>query len=584
MNSWICIKNKTNSFYSQKSFSHFEKLEYADISIYRKTDGRFFNDKVFFQDDNYMIVIDGVLLNLSELKIEYKCDNTYELLTKMYEEYKEKFISKLRGPFSGVFYDKNKDKLICFVNQTGDMAAYIFENNKYFISSSDFRYIIQFLYENNISYHFNDKAAIYMLTFGFMIDDSTFAKGVKRILPGQYVTVERNVSKIVNYYMLDNTKTIKCTLDEAVELIDEGFKKAVKRCFDKDLEYGYTCHLADMSAGLDSRMTSFVAKFLGYENITNMSYSQSVSDEFIMAKNASLSLGNEFLYQPLDDAMFIYDIEDIIKMNSGAAYYIGITGGRRLLSKINFNKYGLEHTGQLGDVIVSTFCKTDKELSMPTDINTKRNSTTLNIEFKDKNIETRYKNTELFNMYTRGFLGALSTHLIRKNYTYAVSPFIDIDFMEICFSLPLRYRINHRLYFKWIQEKYPEAFKLPSSRKQKTLKAQLLNFPKRVYRKIMREGRGICLKLGIAQYSQNPNHMNPFNYWYETNYQIRNFINEYYNKNLPKLQDIAQTHTIDNIKKLFKYGDAFDKLLVITVLGVYKCYFEEVDKLDKINF
>lgn len=31
-------------------------------------------------------------------------------------------------------------------------------------------------------------------------------------------------------------------MNEAIELIDQGFRKAVKRCFDKDTEYGYKYH------------------------------------------------------------------------------------------------------------------------------------------------------------------------------------------------------------------------------------------------------------------------------------------------------------------------------------------------------
>ncbi len=379
----------------------------------------------------------------------------------------------------------------------------------------------------------NCKAIEYMLTFGYMIDNSTFACEIQRLLPGELISYMDGQIDIDAYYRLDNSPTIECSIDEAVEMIDECFRKAVSRCFDKDIEYNYSYHLADMSAGLDSRMVSWVAKDLGYKNITNISYSQSTSDERIIASEVARFLGNDFLHQQLDDANFIYDVEEIVKMNSGAAYYVGITGGNRLLSRINFNRYGLEHTGQLGDVVVGTFAKTKEH--KPVAINSKRNSLTLQIDYDDTAMKEKFNNNEQYNIYTRGFLGALSSHLIRKNYTYAVSPFIDVDFMNLCFSLPLEYRINHTLYFKWIERKYPLAFSLPSSRKRKKNMPVVLKISYRNLISALHFCQNKLIDSGIIAQKVSSNHMNPFEFWYQTNNEIMKFIDEYYEESICKM-------------------------------------------------
>ena len=137
-------------------------------------------------------------------------------------------------------------------------------------------------------------------------------------------------------------------MNEAIELIDQGFRKAVKRCFDKDTEYGYKYHLVDLSGGLDSRMTTWVAHDMGYRNIVNICYSQSTSLDCQYAKDVAHFLGNQFYVKYLDEASFVREVEEVTKKNFGMGYYAGITGGNQFLKFLNFRVLGLEHTGQLG--------------------------------------------------------------------------------------------------------------------------------------------------------------------------------------------------------------------------------------------
>jgi len=67
MNGWILIKNKKNIEGNLECFNDFE-IKSNDIIIIRETDGRFYHDKVFESNERYMVILDGVLLNLSELK------------------------------------------------------------------------------------------------------------------------------------------------------------------------------------------------------------------------------------------------------------------------------------------------------------------------------------------------------------------------------------------------------------------------------------------------------------------------------------------------------------------------------------
>ncbi|WP_346937777.1 hypothetical protein [uncultured Clostridium sp.] len=572
MNSWLVITNKNlNMKQNLESLSNNKVIIKDNLKLYYKLDGRFLKDQIFCENQNYLIVIDGVILNLSELMKKYNTNNLKMTVIEMYKKNGEEFLNELRGPFSGFFYDSVKNQAISFSNQTGDAPIFSYEDDNIWLVGSDFNYIVGFLKENSINYKFNKTAAKYMLTFGYMIDDSTFIKEIKRITAGKYLINDGNKLTEKTYHMFKN-KSIYVSFDEAIELIDNAFRKAIKRCFEKDLEYGYEYHLVDMSAGLDSRMTNWIAKDMGYNKIFNISYSQLNSDEHKISGLVSSALNNQLIHKKLDDVSFIYEIDEIIKYNYGLALFCGITGGKQLLESLNYNKFGLEHTGQLGDVIIGTFSKIVK--NEKPNINSYRYSELLSINFENKIVE-KYDNQELYNLYSRGFLGALSTHITRRNYTYIVSPFLDVDFLSICLSIPLKYRVNHKLYWAWIDKKYPNAGKIPSTRKRQNvdLYGKVKYLHSRVVKKVQRELLRALSKLQIVNHASSPNDMNPFEYWYDTDSNLRNFISEYYDMNITKLNDYAEIKKY--VEEMYFSKNIMDKMMALSVIGAVKAYFGE---------
>ena len=137
------------------------------------------------------------------------------------------------------------------------------------------------------------------------------------------------------------------------------FEKAVKKEFEKDKKDGYK-HLVDLSGGLDSRMVSWVANDMGYKEQLNISYCKEGYYDEKISKEIAKYLNHEYIFKYLDDKKFLYDIEEITDKNFCAATYFGITGGNRLLKSLNMKIFGLEHTGQLGDALLSTYYQEKK--------------------------------------------------------------------------------------------------------------------------------------------------------------------------------------------------------------------------------
>jgi len=271
----------------------------------------------------------------------------------MFQKKGEDFFKKFRGSFSGIIYDKTQNTWIIYTNHIGDKQVFFYKNNNFMLFSNNMGEIIETVKLNEVKLILNREAAYQLLTFGFMIQDNTLIKSIKKLQPGCYIKVKDNKLELKRYHKFTYGK-ITDDMGTIIEKLDDLFRKAVSRQFNKDLEYGYK-HIANMSGGLDSRMVNWVARDLGYDGILNTTYCKANYKDEIIAKKISEHLGNEFLFKSLDDVSFIYDIENIVRINFGMALYSGITGGKKLYDIINFNNYGLDHTGQLGDVVIGSF-------------------------------------------------------------------------------------------------------------------------------------------------------------------------------------------------------------------------------------
>ncbi len=549
-----------------KSFWLFELHTNGSIDYTTVYSNRFLDDKVKLESDDMVILADGLVLNKKEVTGESSRFNT---LADYYKQcyHDTDLIKKLVGPFVAVVYNKHARAGIAFGNQTGDSSvfyAYNQTHDKLYLSNN-FNEVWKRCGRREI----NERAAHYLLTYGFIVDDSTIVDGIFRLQAGKVLRFSQSECKVEQYHRFKFHNKISITMDEAIEQVDVLFRKAVKRCFDKDLEYGYTQHLADLSAGLDSRMTNVVAKDLGYSDIVNISYSQSDSNEQKISQQIALALENTLYHRSLEDVTFIYEMEKTIQEEFGVAYAHGITGGRQFLRMIDFEKFGLEHTGQIGDVVLSQFFN---KIEPFTNFNTKRTSDVLTMRFPIKTED--YSSNEEFAYYTRAFQGALSSHYIRANYTYAVSPFLDPELIEFCSSLPDDIRANHCLYWHWIDKKYPEFGKIASSRIRQYYDIDIKQKASLYIGKISNRLRRALLpafnKIGVIKQRATSNGMNPFQYWYETKPTLRVFIDDYYQDNSKLVSNNKVLAKECQIMMNSRY--AFDKLMTLSLLGTIKEY------------
>jgi len=531
------------------------------------TNPKFLNDKILEENTDFVIGTEGVILNLTDLKKKFDAENTFDLISKMYLSENENFVKKLKGDFSGFIFDKKAGKWIVFTNQTGSKRVFYFENNDYFIFSSELKEICFLLEQLNIEKPLNISAAYMLLTCGFMLGNNTLADNVKRLSAGHYLVFENNKIAIKEYFHLRNIPQTTDSKAEIIEKMDTLFSQAVRLEFEKDKEYNY-CHIATLSGGLDSRMTVLVAHKLGYTEQLNFTFSQSNHLDEVIAKKISTDHRFGFIFQSLDGGNYLKSIDKNVYYNDGLVYFPGSAHLLNSIENINFAKYGIVHTGILGDAIIGTYLGAPypRSPSVEMGVNSRLLLSKLRPFFDE--IAKNFPTEELYKIYNRGFLGIMGGYLYIDIFSQAASPFMDVDFLSYCYSIPEKYKFKEQIYLDWIAAKYPEFARYAwektgiSPLKSNSLKRFFCyGYYRRMSKKFfdMLSGK---IKSG----------MNPFDLWLEENDELRNYLDNYFAENIHLLNNYKELkHDCENV---FKIGKAMDKFTVLTLLSAVKLHFE----------
>ena len=477
----------------------------------------------------------------------------------------------MRGSFSGILYDKGQNKYIVFSDHIGSKFIYYVQHGETLFVSSMIGECYAFLKQNSIPYSLSVDNAYLLLTYGYMLEDRTLCEQIKKLEPGCYLTFEGGKAEQYVYCLLDNTPDTSITEAAALEMLDEGFRKAIQMQFDKDDEYGYK-HLVALSAGLDSRMVSWVAHEMGYTRQLNATFSQSDYWDQKVPMQIASDLGHEWIFKALDGGWWLQDAEEVTRVTGGNVQYYGLAHGRSLITLLNYENLGITHSGQLGDVIFSSFYMGTNP-DAPYKFGTKAYSTTFLSKAEERvKLHGSYRNEEIGNFYYRGFTGTNNGLLCNYEYNEVISPFQDIDLLHQALRIPLSIRHGHDLYFKWILTRYPEAAKYVweklgcrIDRKFGIInrgghRMRLETLPSKVFRKV----------LGNNESMETKNNMNPIGYYIHTNPELKNWIDKYIKDNIDR---VADAELREDVLSIANGNKSIDKIEVVTLLSALKIFY-----------
>lgn len=537
-------------------------------SVDYTTTDKFKDDKIQVDSDELLFILDGVILNKRELMEAAQFSDWTDFMLDAYSKNKETFFDQMRGSFWGIVVDKKSGDVLAYSDHIGSKQVFFASNeDSLVISTNSYKLTRHLKGHKTLKPTLNMLGAYFVLDHGYTIEDMTVVSEISRLIPGHYFIKSATKEEVKQYYLLK--KAVKAISDEeAIEGMDQRFRVAVRRAFEKDKEYGYR-HLVALSGGLDTRMTCYVAHELGYTDQLNITFSQSDYFDETIAKKIASDLKHEWIFKSLDNGIFLKEVDQATKLTGGNINYFGIAHGTSLLDKLEFTQFGSLHSGQFGNTMVSTFGE-PKSLNSPVvaaDLIPFPNcaSYTLKLDYQDQ---------EIYKSYNRCMIAMNSGLLPTQTKSESLSPFYDLEFWEYCINIPSAQRENHRLYKLWVNKKYPGAAEYIweqtgtplNSKSNLTIKGK--NYS-------VKQLWGIFLRRTVGRFSSakkvgigSKHHMNPIEYWFSTNPDLVKFYENYVRDHIHLLD--AHPELKKYVETMSKNGNPSDSVKVLTLLSAAK--------------
>lgn len=534
---------------------------------------KFEKDKIFSETDKYIVLLDGVILNKNELIKQFNTqDDEFQwrdTLIKMYASQGEQFFKSLYGSFSGAVYDKSMNKWIIFCDPIGSKFTFYAYVGESFFVAEDMGNIYKMMRKCGHDYQLSIDSAYLLLSFGFMIEDKTLCVQVKKVRPGCYIVFENNKVEERSFFKLDNTFDNTITENDAIEIVDYYFRKAIHNAFSKDLEYGYK-HIVALSGGLDSRMTSYVAHEMGYIEQLNYTFSQSDYWDETIPKKIANDLKHEWVFKFLNNGLWLYNIDRITEQTGGNVLYYGSAHSDSLFRVLNFSEFGIIHTGQISGALNGSKVSKYDDLFDHFDFRKAMYST--KYYDKVKHLLTVQINQELGWYYYRCLNGTCYGTQRFYNYSESYSPFLDLEFLVHILQIPISFRVNRKLYKKWIISKYPKAAEYEWETTGQKIDAPVLHIRNKeipwanIPRSIKAHARII---LGLKESVNNLKSMNPVAYYISHNNDLREYLDDYF-KYVDAIPNLELRSIIHDIQL---NGTAMEKIQAVSLLSAIKLFF-----------
>src|SRR5690625_1955524 len=186
---------------------------------------------------------------------------------------------------------------------------------------------------------------------------------IKNVLNFDYGTtiIYDNISgeqlHIEKYYTFKEEER-DISFDKALADFEELMRISVTREWQKDKDYGLK-HFSLLSGGMDSRINFMLANKLGFDNITTFCYGNPNSEDMNISSVIAQDLSSSHITHQITNGNYQVEniIENYLKLSDGMVLYTPSATMKFSVEKINYQNFGTQHSGQIGDTIGGSFIK-----------------------------------------------------------------------------------------------------------------------------------------------------------------------------------------------------------------------------------
>lgn len=216
------------------------------------------NQPLFNEDKSMVLVFNGEIYNYQPLRedlikhghvFETKSDS--EVLLHGYEQWGKSMLSKLRGMFAFIIWNKNTGEIFGARDFFGIKPMYYAFMDETFMFGSEIK---SFLEHPHFKKELNEVALENYLTFQYSPTQETFFRQVYKLLPAHCFTYKNGKLETERYWQIEFNDDNEPDLESWVEAITDTFKNSVEAHKIADVEVG-----SFLSSGVDSSYVAAVA-------------------------------------------------------------------------------------------------------------------------------------------------------------------------------------------------------------------------------------------------------------------------------------------------------------------------------------
>ena len=217
------------------------------------------NQPMFNKKKNLCIVFNGEIYNFQELKkrfckdYEFNSKTDTEVILAMYERFGEKCVKYFNGMWAFCIYDLEKKEFFCSRDRLGIKPFYYYFDKSKFIFSSEIKSILC----HDIEIKINPPAVSSFLRYRYVLEDETFFKGIKKLMPGYNLKCKSNEIKIYQFWDLKQEESFE-SFDSSKNKIEGVLNKSIDYRTISDVPIG-----SILSGGLDS---SYISAIIAKKN------------------------------------------------------------------------------------------------------------------------------------------------------------------------------------------------------------------------------------------------------------------------------------------------------------------------------
>lgn len=224
-----------------------------------------------------------------------------QLILQAYQKWGESCVEHLLGDFAFAITDQKRDILFCARDQMGCRPFYYYEDDQYFILSSNVK---RFEAIPGVSFLPKEKYLLHLFNSKALPVNDAFYSGMKRLAPAHALVFDLKSGPVVKrYWDLEvEPEYSNLSFDEALELYKKLLKDAVSQRIRKYANFG-----VELSGGLDSSVVTALARevtpdgtqFHAFSNALSVKHQKQFypfTDETDYAKKVVSYLGNDNLH------------------------------------------------------------------------------------------------------------------------------------------------------------------------------------------------------------------------------------------------------------------------------------------------